>query len=128
MVLFLIAMIAIAPLTLSGCDEDAKAANSTPQYSDKFDTIRRLTVINTKSNTIIYELTAVFYINLYETDTQLGITCKIGPDQYLRHNVGLNISTAYIIDDIGIADVDPYIHEVKILPEIIPPADITSQH
>jgi hypothetical protein len=74
---------------------------------------RRLTVINSRSDNVMFEIEGTFSIQK-ESDGDLAVICKIGENLYKKHFVFLNAWTTYVCEDISGADVDPYHYEIRI--------------
>ena len=55
---------------------------------------------------------------------QLEVTCKLGPEAYKKHFLGLSDNVTYFAEQLGIADVSVYHHRVTFKPQsIIPDID-----
>ncbi len=113
-------------LSMTGCTESSKVSHNVSKEADNFNVLRRLTVINARSDKPVFELIGTFSITVDNADNQLEIICETGENEYKKHFVSLNEWTIYVVEDIGGADVDPYRYEVNFLPESIVPVTITS--
>ncbi len=113
-------------LTLCGCNESEKVSYNVSKEADNFNVIRRLTVINARSDKPVFELIAAFSIEVDNEENQLEVICETGENEYKKHFIGLNDWTIYVVEDISGADVDKYRYEVNFLPESILPVTITS--
>ena len=111
---------------MTGCTESSKVSHNVSKEADNFNVLRRLTVINARSDKPVFELIGTFSITVDNADNQLEIICETGENEYKKHFVSLNEWTIYVVEDIGGADVDPYRYEVNFLPESIVPVTITS--
>ena len=113
-------------LSMTSCTESSKVSHNVSKEADNFNVLRRLTVINARSDKPVFELIGTFSITVDNADNQLEIICETGENEYKKHFVSLNEWTIYVVEDIGGADVDPYRYEVNFLPESIVPVTITS--
>lgn len=113
-------------LSMAGCTESDKVSYNVSKEADNFNVIRRLTVINARSDKPVFELIGAFSIEVDNEDNQLEVICETGVNEYKKHFVSLNEWTIYVVEDIGGADVDPYRYEVNFLPESILPVTVTS--
>ena len=121
--LFCLGMIIVA-----GCSTEAeKVSHNVSQEADNFNVIRRLTVINTRTDKPEFELIGQFSITVDGGDNQLEVVCETGPSQYKKHFIGLNDEVMYVVEDVGGAQVNKYKYEVNFLPESIVPVDITTK-
>ena len=60
-------------------------------------------------------------------DEQLEVTCKIGPDAYKKHFLGLSDNMSYVVEQLDAADADEFRHRVVFKPEnIIPNIDVVT--
>lgn len=107
---------------LTGCTEAERVSHNMSQEADNFNVVRRLTVMNARTDKIMFELEAAFSIQVDKEDNQLEVTCETGKDQYKKHFINLNEWTMYVVEDLSGADVDKYHYTINYLPEgnIIP--------
>ena len=118
----IIAVIVIAGILLAGCTEADKVSQNVSQEADNFNVIRRLTVLNARSDKLI----GAFSITVDSGDNQLEVICETGKNKYKKHFIVLNEWTIYVVEDVSGAEVDKYRYEVNFLPESIVPITITS--
>jgi hypothetical protein len=111
-----------ASVIITSCRPADKVAYNVSKEADEFQVTRRLTVVNTRSDNIMFELEGTFSIKK-EEDGDLAIICKVGEDKYKKHFVYLNEWVTYVCEDISGADVNPYHYEVKIY-SIIPHIEV----
>lgn len=126
-VVFLVALAAIMLVLLAGCTEMERVSYNVSQEADNFNVIRRLTVINARTDKPMFELIGTFAIEVDGVDNQLEVVCETGPNEYKKHFIGLNDWVLYVVEDVSGADVNKYRYEVNFLPEMILPVDIVSK-
>lgn len=124
-VFMLIAIVLIAIGVISGCTEAEKVSSNVSQQADNFNVIRRLTVLNARTDKPLFELVGAFSFTLEEN--RIIAIVETGPGEYKKHSVGLNDWTLWVIEDVSGAEVDKYHYEVNFLPEMIVPVTFTSQ-
>lgn len=125
--LILCGMIALGSFSI-GCQTEAdKVSYNVSQEADNFNVVRRLTVLNARSDKPMFELIGQFSIEVDEEDNQLEIVCETAKGVYKKHFIGLNEWTIYVVEDLGGAKVNQYRYEVNFLPESILPIDITTK-
>lgn len=109
-------------MAFSGCTEASRVSSNLSHEAENFNVIRRLTVMNARSDNIMFELEAAFSIEVDGADDQLEVTCEVGDGVYKKHFIGLNEWTLYVVEDVSGAEVDKYHYVVNYLPEgnIIP--------
>lgn len=122
----IIVTIIIVGMLLVGCTEADKVSSNVSQEADNFNVIRRLTVLNARSDKPMFELIGAFSITVDSADNQLEVICETGKNEYKKHFIALNEWTMYVVEDVSGAEVDKYRYEVNFLPESIVPVTITS--
>lgn len=123
----LLVTLIVVGLMLAGCTQADRVSANISKEADAFNVIRRITVINMRSDKPIFELVGQF--SLGNTSTrELKVICQTGPNEYKKHYIYLNDWTMYVVEDISGADVSPYRYEINFLPEMIIPVEITSSY
>ena len=123
-ILVIVAVIA-AVLSLSGCTESERVSHNVSKEADNFNVVRRLTVINCRSDKVTLQLTGTFSIS--KNTNELEVTCELPDGKYTKHFVYLNEWTCYTVEDLSGSNVDKYSYEINFLPEQIPGVKITSK-
>ena len=125
-VVILMALIAMS--TLTGCRQSDRVAYNISKEADNFNVVRRLTVINARTDSPLFELIGTFSLS-NNSDDELVVTCQTGLNEYKKHYVYVNREwTLYVVEDISGADVSPYHYEINFLPKMIVPFKITSSY
>lgn len=101
---------------LTGCSEADKVSNNISQEANNFNVIRRLTVINARTDTVLLELIGTFSLK-NNSSNELEVICEVEDGKYQKHFVYLNEYTLYVVEDISGASVDKYHYEINFLPE-----------
>lgn len=125
--LFVLVLFCVCVFGVIGCTEADRVSSNISQDADNFNVIRRLTVINSRTDKPMFELVAAFSLKVDHDDNQLEITCETGNGVYKKHFVGLNGETVYVVEDISGAEVSKYHYEVNFLPESINPITFTNK-
>ena len=110
-------------LLFTGCRVSNHVSYNISKEADSFNVTRKLTVLNVRSDTIMLELTGTFALSNTSTN-ELAIICKTGENEYRKHYVYLNDWTAYTVEDISGADVNPYQYEITFYPQMLPVFDV----
>ena len=110
---------------LTGCTEDSKVSHNVSQEADNFNVLRRLTVINSRTDKAEFELIGAFSLDV-ENKHEINTVCEMENGTYKKHIVGLNGETMYVVEDLGGAKVNKYRYEVNFLPEQIVPVTVKS--
>jgi len=114
----------IAAPALSGCATDAqRASQNLSKAADQFEVERRVVFFNGITDT--YLLSIEGRCSIQETGNQLEVTCRLGPDEYKKHYLGLSDNVSYFVEQQDPIDVSVYHYRVIFKPEtIIPDIDV----
>lgn len=107
-----------AGLSLTGCmrTEVDQVSHNISQEADNFNITRKITVVNIRTDNVLFEMIGTFSIQNNNAD-ELEIICEVEEGVYKKHFIYLNEWTSYVIEDISGANVDKYHYELNILPE-----------
>lgn len=105
----------------AGCSEADKANHNISQQAEYFQSERRVTVWNARTDNVIMYIEG--YINISNNSTdELVVTAKVGADSYKKNYVYLNDYTLYVVEDINGTHTDPYHYKLyfntNVLPEV----------
>lgn len=97
---------------LSGCMSEAdRVNNNISKQAEYFETERRVTVYNARTDKIIMFIEG--YINISNNaHNELVVTAKVGANTYKKNYVYLNDYTLYVVEDINGTHTDPYHYKV----------------
>ena len=107
---------------LTGCTEAQKVSHNISQNADNFNVMRRLTVINMRTDKLILCMTGKMSIQ-NEGNNELAVLVEIDHKKgiYQKHLVYLNEWTMYTVEDISGVSVSRYDYEIEFMPEMIVP-------
>ena len=103
--ILVVVLIIIASILLTigtygcGCSQAYRQSVEISHQADNFETPRKLTIINTRTDQKILEFTGTFSVQRDGYD--IDILCAIGDDRYEKHFFTLNDWTIYIIEDVS---------------------------
>lgn len=118
----LLAAIAICCL-FTGCTEAEKVNYNISKESNYFQSERRVTVYNARTDNIIMYLEG--YIDISNNDNdELVVTAKVGKDSYKKNYVYLNDYTLYVVEDINGTHTDPYHYKVYFNTSVLPDVEV----
>lgn len=126
-IILAVLLVLTTTVCLVGCTEVGQVSYNVSQEADNFNVIRRLTVINSRTDKPEFELVAAFSLQVDSVENQLEIICETGENEYKKHFIGLNNETMYVVEDISGAEVDKFHYEVNFLPEQILPVTFKSK-
>lgn len=122
-ILSLIIGLTILTAGLVGCREAERVSYNVSQEADNFNVIRRLTVLNARTDKPMFELVGAFSFDIEEN--RIIAIVETGENEYKKHSVGLTEWTLWVVEDVSGANVDRYHYEVNFLPEMINPVVFT---
>ena len=116
---FFAAIVAVFALpTLAACQDDAKVASyNISKAADNFEIDRRIVFYNGINGE--YMLTIEGRCSIEDQTTQLEVTCKVGPNAFKKHFLGLSDNVTYFAEQQETADVSVYHHRITFKPQSI---------
>ena len=115
-VISFILALCIITMNFTSCREADVVSSNVSKEADAFKVCRKITVINSRTDTIIYELQGIFSIN-NNMNNELEIICKTGENEYKKHFVYLTDTVLYIVEDLQGVDASSYQYKVTIYPQ-----------
>ena len=110
-------------VTASGCSEADKVNHNISQQAEYFQSERRVTVWNARTDNVIMYVEG--YINISNNSTdELVITAKVGADSYKKNYVYLNDYTLYVVEDINGTHTDPYHYKLYFNTNVLPDIEL----
>lgn len=119
-----IMVLASVCVILVGCSEADKVNANISKQADYFETERKITVYNARTDKIILEAEGFMSIS-NNSSNELVVTCKVGPNTYKKNYVYLNNYTMYVVEDITGTHTDPYHYKLYFHTEF--PIDIETK-
>ncbi|MBD9966468.1 hypothetical protein IHQ39_13265 [Enterococcus faecalis] len=108
--------------SLSACTEAEKVSYNVSQEADNFNVVRRVAVINTRTDKVEFEVIGNISVDTSDKN-KLVIIAETGKDMYKKHLVNMTDWNMYVVEDLEGADVNKYKYEVNYMPESIIPWD-----
>lgn len=104
----------------TACTSDADVASrNLSKGAEQFEIERRVVFFNGITDT--YLLTIEGRCSIEDASGQLEVTCKIGPDEYKKHFLGLSDNVSYFVEQTQSADANTYHYRVIFKPEVLVP-------
>ena len=114
-----VSIMLLAALLLCGCSEADKANHNISKQADYFESERKLTVYNARTDKVIMETEG--YMSISNNDkNELVCTVKTGPNTYRKNYVYLNDYTMYVVEDITGTHTDPYHYKLYFHTDVLP--------
>lgn len=125
--ILLIVTVVFMAVSITGCTREAeKVSYNVSQEADNFNVLRRFAVINTRTDKVEFELIGAFSLDA-TAYPKISVIVEKEDGTYLKHIIGLNENTFYVVEDLGGAEVNKYKYEVNYIPESIIPFTITNK-
>lgn len=115
----LLAVVAIMIMfSLSSCSRQAdKVSYNLSQEADNFNILRKITVINLRTDTIMFEATGNF--SVLKSSGDVDIVGENPDHTYYKHFVRLPELVAYTVVDLGSTGVNRYAFEINFNPMLL---------
>ena len=118
----LLFLVGILALLATGCSRAADTASyNLSQAADNFEITRRIVFYNGITGEYMLVLEGLCSLGNYDTAGSLSVTCKVGPNQFKKHYLGLSDNVTYFAEQIDSAPADPYHYRVIFRPSTIIP-------
>jgi hypothetical protein len=117
--LFLLVAFMCLVVALAGCQREAdKVSYNLSLEADNFNVVRQLTVINSRSDDVLFQMTGKMSITTDKADDQLEVVVEDENGKYHKHFIYLNSWTTYVVEDLGGASVDKYKYTLNYNPKM----------
>lgn len=120
----LLALALAISILLCGCSSEAEKANyNISKQADYFESERKITVYNARTDKVIMEAEGYMSIS-NNSNNELVCTVKVGPDSYRKNYIYLNDYTMYVVEDITGTHTDPYHYKLYFHTDILPSVEM----
>ena len=116
-------MIMVIALFCVGCSEADRVNHNISKQANYFETERRITVYNARTDKIILEAEGLMSIS-NNSDNELVCTIKTGPNTYKKNYIYLNAYTMQVVEDITGTMTDPYHYKMYFHTEVLPDVEV----
>ena len=113
--IILIVLLVVTVLVLSSCRQADTVRHNLKREADDFNIRRRITVLNTRTDTPMMQITGLLSIDV-DKDGDLNITIEKEPNQFVLNYAHLSQDTTYIVEQIETKEVNKYQYEIKFYP------------
>ena len=119
-------ILAAVAAALAACGRESdRVSYNIAQEADNFNVLRRVVVINTRTDKAEFECIGRIAVEIDEN--RLDIIVETDENKYQKHIVNLTGNNMYIVEDLGGAEVSQYRYEINYLPEMILPFDVVTK-
>jgi len=119
------AVAALALLTVGACSSDAdRASRNLSTAAENFEIERRVIFVNGITDEYILEITGRCSVETENSAAEgsVEVTCKIGPDEYKKHYLGLSDNVTFMVEQLDPIDVSLYNYRVIFKPQNLVPS------
>lgn len=113
-----IVLLLVITFVLSACTEADKVKYNLKREADDFNVRRRITVLNTRTDTPMMQITGLLSIDV-DDDGDLNITIQHEPGKFILNYAHLSQDTTYIVEQIEALEVNKYQYEIVFYPKVI---------
>jgi hypothetical protein len=120
-------VVVLMALALTGCASDADlASHNLSKAADQFQVDRRIVFYNGITGDYILVVEGRCSMGNQDANGELSVTCKIGPEQFKKHFLGLSDNVTYFAEQLESTQADVYRYKVIFKPTtIIPDFDLS---
>lgn len=106
---------------LSACNDADVASRNLSKAADNFEVNRRIVFYNGITNDYMLVIEGLCSKDNTSTEHTLGIVCKVGPNSYKKHLLGLSDNVTFFIEQIDGKNVSTYHYRVIFKPSTLIP-------
>jgi len=114
--ILVIAMLIATAFVLSSCRQADTVRHNLKREADDFKIRRRITVLNTRTDTPMMQITGLLSIDV-DSDGDLNITIEKEPGEFVLNYAHLSQDTTYIVEQIETKEVSKYKYEIIFYPQ-----------
>ena len=111
--ILLIVFLLLCIVGITSCNKADNIQHNISKDSDNFETYRKVTVINLRSDKVL--LTVEGYISIKDSAAnEIAIIINTAPKEYMMHYVYTGPEVVYLVEQLKPSNTDPYHWEIKI--------------
>lgn len=112
-------------IILSACSDADVASQNLSKAADQFEINRRIVFYNGITDAYIMTIEGLCSLGNQDKDRRLSVTCKVGPNSFKKHFLGISDNVTFFVEQIEPAKASPYQYRVVFKPlAIIPDIEI----
>lgn len=108
-------LLIVMVFVLSSCRQADTVQHNLKREADDFNIRRRITVLNTRTDTPMMQITGLLSIDV-DKDGDLNIIIEKAPNEFVLNYAHLSNDTTYIVEQIETKEVSKYQYEIKFYP------------
>jgi len=115
----LLSVLLLSTAGLVGCNDADVASRNLSTAADNFEINRRVVFYNGITGEYMLTIEGLCSLGNNDKSGQLSLTCKVGPDQYKKHFLGLSDNVTYFVEQLDSKKVSAYHYRVIFKPASI---------
>ena len=117
-------MLLFVMILLVGCTEADTVSQNLSKSADSFEVQRRIVFFNGITDTYLLSVEGLCAIGNQDNSLRMTVTCKVGPEDYKKHYLGLSNNVSFFAEQLESKKEDPFHYKVLFRPEsLIPDID-----
>jgi hypothetical protein len=118
-------LLAIGGLAACTSNDADVVSENLSKAADMFEVQRRVVFYNGITGEYMLTIEGLCSLGNHDGPKELSVTCKVGPDQYKKHFLGLSDNVTYFVEQVEGVGASAYHYRVVFKPStIIPDLDI----
>jgi hypothetical protein len=123
--LTVLALLALATLTLGACSDANVASRNLSKAADQFEITRRIVFYNGITGDYMLTIQGLCSLGNDDKARELSVTCKTGASTYKKHFLGLSDNVTFFVEQVDASPASPYQYRVVFKPlALIPDIEI----
>lgn len=114
--ILMVILLTVLLLVMTACSQSDKVTYNLRREAEEFNVRRRITVMNTRTDTALMQITGLLSIKT-DDDGDLNITIEKAPGEYVLNYAHLSQDTTYIVEQIETKEVSKYQYEIIFYPK-----------
>lgn len=119
---FLLVVSLLVVCILVACSSADVASQNISTAADNFEITRRIVFYNGITGEYLLSVEGLCSLGNADKDRELSVICKVGPNEYKKHFLGLSDNVTFFAEQIGSFPADIYHYRVIFKPSLIVPA------
>jgi len=117
--------ITAAVAALAGCSDADVASANLSKAADQFEITRRVVFYNGITGDYMLTVEGLCSLGNHDRGRELSITCKVGPNTFKKHFLGLSDNVTYFVEQLEAKPASVYHYRVIFKPaSIIPDVEV----
>jgi hypothetical protein len=97
-----VVLVVLLAVLLAGCMPADVASENLSRQADYFEINRRIVFYNGITDSYMLTIEGLCSLGNYDTADSLSVTCKVGPEEYKKHYLGLSDNVTYFVEQLDL--------------------------